>query len=47
MNYLHQTKKINDVAIDIWEYLHVDDKNVTDYRNMDSRGTVNRFGYNY
>jgi hypothetical protein len=44
MQYYYNNKV--DVGIDIWEEMQIPDDKQYEYRNMNSRGTVNRFGYN-
>jgi hypothetical protein len=45
MQYFYDNKI--DVGIDIWEFMNVSADKIIEYRNMNSRGTVNRFGYNF
>lgn len=44
MQYYYDNKI--DAGIDIWEFMHISDDKMQEFRNMNSRGTVDRFGYN-
>ena len=46
MKYLYNNKISDVVGIDLWEYLGIDDSQIGKYTNLNSRGTVDRFGYN-
>lgn len=46
MEHLHNIGLSDIVGIDLWKYLGINESEAGKYTNLDSRGTVNRFGYN-